>query len=67
MNPIDTEEHIRNLDMILAGAPKDSRMVHPLPKSKSVKNPEFIIERYVITDDGKMRVEHPKGHEATGG
>lgn len=61
MNPIETEEHIRRLDVILALEPV--RQV--LPEIKNDKKPEFVFERYVITDDGKMSVERPNHRNST--
>lgn len=59
MNSIETEEHIRRLNFMLGTlGPRDH--VPYVPKSKEVAEPEFVVERYVTTLDGKMQVEHPQ-------
>jgi len=78
MNPVDTEKHIRKLELMLyggvpprPGADYGSQEcghldgvsarcpdVHATLGNRE-SDPEFVVERYVVTSDGKMLVERP--------
>jgi len=58
MNPIVTEERIRNLELMLYGGCPVRQV------GGDNHEPEFVVERYIVTEDGKMRVERPS--EASG-